>query len=247
MAGILEDRLASVEVRYRRDGGEVVDTTMDLAHIDALAGSMPVREFRWYKGRKHYSGWYWSSTTGGMVAYESLLELARILLADFDPDVCGIAAQPFQMAERTESKSRSHVPDLLLLHRDRTATVVDVKPAHRLDDPVVTTVFEWTGSLVRMRGWRFEVWSGVDPVQLENIRFLAGYRRPSVVDAALLEPVAEIAAKQDTICGVEIAARSLGPAGLVRPALLHLIWRGVVAADLSDPLSLETSIWLAER
>lgn len=30
------------------------------------------------------------------MAYESRLELARIQLADLDPDVVGIAAQPFQ-------------------------------------------------------------------------------------------------------------------------------------------------------
>jgi hypothetical protein len=29
------------------------------------------------------------------VAYESRLELARIMLADFDPAVTGLAAQPF--------------------------------------------------------------------------------------------------------------------------------------------------------
>jgi hypothetical protein len=42
----LVNRLSSVEVRYRREGGEFVDTTMDLVRIDALAGSVPAREFR---------------------------------------------------------------------------------------------------------------------------------------------------------------------------------------------------------
>jgi hypothetical protein len=32
---------------------------------------------------------------GGHVIYESRLELARLLLADFDRDVAAIAAQPF--------------------------------------------------------------------------------------------------------------------------------------------------------
>jgi hypothetical protein len=63
--------------------------------VDEVAGSLPVREFRWYRGRKHYSGWYHASTTGRMVAYESRLELARILIADFASDVTEIAAQPF--------------------------------------------------------------------------------------------------------------------------------------------------------
>lgn len=196
MVGNLEDRLASVGLRYRRDDGEFIDTTMDLARIEALSQSVPVREFRWYKGKKHYSGWYWSSTTGSMVAYESRLELARILLADFDPKVCGIAARPFQMAEQAGAKSRTHVPDLLLLHRDRTVTVIDVKPAELLEDPVVTAVFEWAGPLVKMRGWRFEVWSGAEPTLVENVRFLAGFRRASVIDTSLLEPLAELAGTQ---------------------------------------------------
>jgi hypothetical protein len=247
MVGNLEDRLASVGLRYRREDGEFIDTTMDLARIEALSKSVPVREFRWYKGKKHYSGWYWSSKTGGMVAYESRLELARILLADFDPKVCGITSQPFQMAEQTGSKSRTHVPDLLLLHRDRTVTVVDVKPAELLGDPVVAAVFKWAGPLIQMRGWRFEVWSGADPVLVENVRFLAGFRRSSVIDAALLEPLAELAGSQGSIGGVEQAAGTLGPSTAVRPALLHLIWQGVVSADLSVPLGSGTSIWLAEQ
>ncbi|HET9966639.1 MAG TPA: hypothetical protein VFQ68_00300, partial [Streptosporangiaceae bacterium] len=39
------------------------------------------------QGQAHYSGWYWSATTGGHVVYESRLELARLLMADFDPQV----------------------------------------------------------------------------------------------------------------------------------------------------------------
>lgn len=75
---------------YRGDNGEFADTT-----LGRLAAGLPVREFRSYKGREHYSGWYWSSTLARLVVYESRLELARIMLADFDPLVTGIAAQPF--------------------------------------------------------------------------------------------------------------------------------------------------------
>ena len=66
--------------------------------VDDLVTGLPVREFRWYKGRRHYSGWYWSSTMGRLVAYESRLELVRVMLADQDRDVVAIAAQPFQLA-----------------------------------------------------------------------------------------------------------------------------------------------------
>lgn len=45
--------------------------------------------------RPRESGYYWSSTACAHVIYESQLELARLLVADFDPLVAAIAAQPF--------------------------------------------------------------------------------------------------------------------------------------------------------
>lgn len=179
----IHDRLATVGVRYRPASGEDrVDSTLARAVSADLMAALPVREFRWYKGRTFYSGWFWSATTGGLVAYESLLELARVLLADFDADVCGLVAQPFQMREESGRVVRRHVPDLLLSHRDGRVTVVDVKPAHRLADPTVRAVFGWTAELMELRGWDFEVWSGADPLVLANVRFLAGYRRDFTVD-----------------------------------------------------------------
>ena len=40
---------------------------------------------RWHHGQRHYLGTYWCATTAGDVVYESRLELARPILADFDP------------------------------------------------------------------------------------------------------------------------------------------------------------------
>ena len=84
------------------------------------------------------------------MAYESRLELARILLADFDPDVVGIAAQPFQLTGRDGAVRRRHVPDLLLQRSDGAVVVVDVKAADRVDDPVVRAVFDWMSTVCPM-------------------------------------------------------------------------------------------------
>jgi hypothetical protein len=62
-------------VRYRRADGEFAETTLDLVVPAEVVAGLPVREFRWYKGRQHYSGWYWSATMNGHVVYESRLEL----------------------------------------------------------------------------------------------------------------------------------------------------------------------------
>lgn len=237
----------SVSVKYRSAAGEYVDSTLDRVSIEEVARGQPVREFRSYRGRRHYSGWYWSSTVGHLVAYESRLELARILLADFDPDVSAIAAQPFQLIGEGEGAPRRHVPDLLTMTRSGAVTVVDVKPANRLRDPTVRAVFDWTGQLVARRGWAFEAWSGTDATLLDNVRFLAGYRRESVIDRTLVPVVLAAAAELCTIGSVERAVAPLSPSSLVRPVLLHLVWSGLLTADLSKPLGLDTPVQVMRR
>jgi hypothetical protein len=236
-----------VEVRYRQADGEFVQATLDRVIVAEVAAGLPVRDFRWYKGRQHYSGWYHATTGDRLVAYESRLELARILLADFAPDVVGIAAQPFQVTADDNGRSRRHVPDLLLMHADGLVTVVDVKPPQRAKETKFVEQFTWMRQLCSLRGWVFEVWVGADPVLVENVRFLAGYRRQQVVASGLFPDVLAAARGQRCVGGIEKALIGRHPGDLVRPALLHLVWSGALAADLSRPLSTHTSVWLAEE
>ena len=155
-------------MRYRRADGEFAETTLDRVVPAEVVAGLPVREFRWYKGRQHYSGWYWSATMSGHVVYESRLELARIMLADFDPAVAGLAAQPFLLTGPDGGRDRRHVPDLLLAGGDGAVTVVDVKAASRLRDPEVRAQFSWTRAVAASRGWGFEAWSGADGRLLDN-------------------------------------------------------------------------------
>ena len=48
------DRLC---VRYRRADCESAETTLDRVVPDEVIAGLPVREFHWYQGRHHYSGW----------------------------------------------------------------------------------------------------------------------------------------------------------------------------------------------
>jgi hypothetical protein len=128
-------RAGDIRVTYRAGSGTVADTTLDRLRTDEVIAALPVREFRWYKGRRHYSGWYWCATGQRLVVYESRLELARIMLADFDPCVTGIAAQPFLLTGADASRIRRHVPDLLLVAAGGGVMVVDVKAPSRMADP----------------------------------------------------------------------------------------------------------------
>ena len=97
-----------------------------LALIDAWSvpfeECMPVRGFPSYKGQRNRVGRWWTATTGSLVGYESWLERDWLMLLDFDPDVVGIAAQPFWLLWTTpEGKPCSHAPDYFA----RSAGLID--------------------------------------------------------------------------------------------------------------------------
>jgi hypothetical protein len=233
---ICPSRACDVEVSYRDDRGGMVRTTLDRVSAEAVMAGLPVREFRWYRGRRHYSGWYWSATGRRLVAYESRLELARVMLADFDPAVTGIAAQPFRLAGPGGSGTRRHVPDVLLAGADGTVTVVDVKAPGKRGDPEVRSVMEWTRQVARLRGWEFEEWYGAARELLANVSFLAGYRREAVVEQRLIPVVLEAADGDGaSIAEIERLAGDI-PAVLIRPVILHLLWSGALVTDLRRPL-----------
>lgn len=234
--------VGEIAVRYRRADGVFVDTVLGRLPVDEVLAGLPVREFRSYRGRKHYSGWYYSTTVGGHVVYESRLELARILLADQDRDVVSIAAQPFLLEGPDLGRVRRHVPDLLLEHADGRLTVVDVKAPWRMQDEKVVAQFAWTESVCRAHGFGFEAWSGCEPVLLENVRFLAGYRRPELIDVGVARLVLAGACRARTIAQIEYGLAASQYRGLVRPAALHLLWTGALSADLSRVLDAGTVV-----
>jgi hypothetical protein len=71
--------------------------------------------------------------------------LSRLLLADFDPSVSHIVAQPFLMKSRVAGVRRRHIPDYFLMAGDGPV-VVDVKPRDRRDDPRVVDTFAWSAT-----------------------------------------------------------------------------------------------------
>jgi hypothetical protein len=105
MAGAVQS--VRVSIRSSADRSEV-SLPWELATTEVLASAAPWRTFRWHKGQRHYSGTYWSATEHGHVIYESRLELARLLFADFDTSVKRIIAQPFLLSAQVEATVRRH-------------------------------------------------------------------------------------------------------------------------------------------
>lgn len=82
---------------------------------------------------------------------------------------------------------------------------------------------------------------------VENVRFLAGYRRRSTVDPDVLELARALAGQCRTFGELELAMQPRAAGELVRPAILHLLWTGALHADLQVPLAADMPIRVVER
>ena len=233
-----------VSLRYCTVAGDEVRTTWEQARADLIVEGLPVRVPPTYRGQRNYPGLFWASTNRRTLVYESLLELERLWLADFDPTVAQIATQPFQITGRDTAGPHRHVPDILLVHRDQQVTLVDVKPQAALSRLQVKAQFDWTRSLCREKGWRYEVFTGANPTFLRNIRALAVARRHSRLPDGLMEQAWIVLRDAGRLHFGEALTRK--PAScdqaLWRVALSACIWSGKVTADLDQPLSDRTLI-----
>lgn len=217
-----------------RDDDAVQTVGWDDANGVATCSLTPWRTFRWWYGQRHYSGTYWSATMQDHVIYESRLELTRLIYADFDPEVTSIVAQPFLIEAVVDGERRRRIPDYLLL-TSLGPVVVDVKPMARTTAPKVSYALKWTRELIQELGWRYEVWTEPPPIELANLRFLAGYRDERRMNAGVVEKL-----RGSEIDGLSIqqAIQSCDgwPQPLAHAGVCHLLWRGAIRTDLSATL-----------
>jgi len=238
----------ALEVRYLTGEDEAFVTTLLDARADVIAHGGPVRRFAWYQGMAHYPGWWWSATMHDHVGYESLLERDRLMLADFDRDTVAIASQPFGLSGQLDGAACRHVPDYLLLRRDGSVLVVDVKPGRLLDTPEVASVLAWTGHHLALKGWRYEIWSGADTALLTNVRFIAQGRRDDRVNSKAVHALWRHGEAGMTLHeAIESALRvSEVERREVQASMLTLLWRQEWIVDLSAPLAGTTVIEAVE-
>ncbi len=229
-------------LRVRR--GDVRTLKLSEATFDDLAGATPWRDFRWHKGQVHYPGKYWSSTMGSHVGYESRLELAALMLADFDPRVRWISSQPFEMEAEVDGVRRRHVPDYLIERHDHSLCVVDVKPRRFLLHPEVAQALAWPAERFAERGWQYRISSEPEAIQFTNIRFLAGYRRAAQFADFDLGAVLQEVRGSVTLGGAFRAATVVvGDASIARAVVLHLLWSRRLACELNAaPLNVDTPV-----
>ena len=227
------------EAGVRIAGEEVRCGFADLS-LDLLRRCVPVRRPGVYRRQRHMPGRWFSTTAGRFLEYESLLERDWMLLMDFDREVEGICGQPLRLCYQLDGKLASHVPDLLVW-RAGAPELCDVKSAERVEGPVFQSQVAATGRACAEAGFGYRVLSEPDPQLLVNVRWLAGFRgRPPDPDGERARMLSLLACGSCTVGELLTDARE--PA-LARPVLMHMLWVGVVLADLSAPLGEESVVW----
>lgn len=240
MSEVVRVDVSSAAIAYRPAAGEQRCLPASEVSSTALFRAAPWRTFRWYFGQRHYSGFYWSATECDHVIYESRLELANLLLADFDPSVHHIVAQPFQLSANVDEQERRHIPDYLW-DSDEGPIVVDVVRTERMTHPRIVRLCAWTRKIVESMGWSYLVVNEPAAIRIANVRFLAGYRRQWLVNQDVL---ADLRCRRGDLVGRSIAEAEelIGrhPRPLVRPALLSMLWRRELEVNLDHRLDRST-------
>ncbi|WP_234791523.1 TnsA-like heteromeric transposase endonuclease subunit [Mycolicibacterium mucogenicum] len=245
-AGVEVD-VGSAMIEYRSADGELLTQHADRVSLAELFAAAPFRTFRWHEGQPNYSGMYWAATESGGVGYESRLEQSVLLMADFDPSVRNIKSQPFRLVVYVNRRRRRHIPDYLLC-TDSGPVVVDVVRGDRLTQPKIEVLRAWTKRVVESLSWRYEVASEQPPVLLANVRFLAGCRRESYINAAVLEHLRSCASDLDGLRIDDALQRYADkfPRPLVHSALTHMLWRQELIVDLTQQIRPSTVLEVAK-
>jgi hypothetical protein len=200
----------------------------------------PVRSFGSFQGQRSFQGSWWFATTGEPVGFESWVERDAVMLLDFDPDVVAVSSQPFCLTWAGQPGARRHVPDYFARLADGSAVVIDVRPDELVgaDD---AEVFAATQRACAAVGWGYRRVGEVGAVLAANVRWLSGFRHRRCGNAlAGSELVRRVAAGPVTVADL---AGCAGDPVAVLPVLYHLLWRGVLAADLAAaPLSGRTVV-----
>ncbi|WP_078322432.1 TnsA-like heteromeric transposase endonuclease subunit [Mycobacteroides chelonae] len=211
---------------------------------EPLERAQPIRDFFAWQGKRNYEGLWWSSTAGGHIPFESLLEREYLLAADFDPHAVAIAAQPLAILwpHRTPGNT-SHTPDFFVRLADSDGLIVDVRHPDRVDS--ASRQSELTRQLCDQIGWRYQVFTGMPTVLAANLRWLSGYRHDrhtpnGAVRDALLASFTEPAPLRAGILRASTAAAT--DLNVVTSNAFHLLWRRTLRVDLDRVLSSESQV-----
>jgi hypothetical protein len=202
----------------------------ELWHV-AFERASPARPFGSFRAQRSFQGSWWFSTTDELVGFESWVERDQLMMLDFDPEVVAVSSQPFWLSWAGEGRARRHAPDYFARSADGSAVVIDVRP-DELVGPADAEVFAATELACGAVGWRYRRCGVVPAVLAANVRWLAGYRHRRCLNVPIATSLVERLEAAPAVVAETVEA--VGGRLSVLPTLFHLLWRGVITADVAS-------------
>ena len=87
----------------------------------------------------YVSGMFWSSKNNREYIFRSTYEFAYFYILEQTDDVMSYIVEPFHLPYKHpfNGKIRKYYPDIMVLYRDGTMKLLEIKPASMVTDPVV--------------------------------------------------------------------------------------------------------------
>jgi len=221
-------------IRYRSSSRSWAESSLSEAGGIAFEHCPQVRERQKFQGSVSKRGWYYFATTTELKWCESRFEMRVLRLLDHDPEVVGVAVQPFVLHYRDEAGRASHTPDVFVRRGDGTGRVIDARPQRFAEKPEFLRQTAATEVACAAAGWSYAMFSMIDPVFEANVDWLASCRHQLVDPLGCADDVLAACGEPQRM-GDVVAA--FPPAALTRPVITHLLWAGRLVADLSILLS----------
>lgn len=201
----------------------------------------PIRKPRSSKRNRHVPSPVYSMTNGGFLIMESGLEHDLLRRVDRDQRTRRIVAQPFKLSWNGLEPT-GHTPDLLTVCADGSTTVWDVRATEAQDDDFRTKAAV-TRKACEVVGWRYELFSGLGDIERLNLLWLHGFRRRPPWNGRFEEQAISLAGRPTATLGSIIQCDD--GSGELIAVMWHLLWRGVLSADIEARWNTTTPVTLS--
>ncbi|HEV2567078.1 TnsA endonuclease N-terminal domain-containing protein [Sphingomonas sp.] len=195
----------------------------------------------------------WHRTTkhpAGFIGAESRPELALFLvLAEMDPNVTAIAAQPTKVDFELDGKSCRHFPDFAVIEAE-ASRIYEVKTARKYADEAIRRRLSAAARSIEARGWSYDVALDTDMRNDPRFRHVeALWRRHRPIYDKLQQFAVEqaVGTGERRVADVVADLTQLGDKAPRTEHVLSLAANGKVFIDLTAPIGPASLIRRADR
>jgi len=198
-------------------------------------------------------GYINSSKSPHVIQFESYLEKQFLFLLQYDSNVISIGDQPVKIKYVKKGHECEYTPDFLVKYRNGTEVLFEVKYQDDLErnSRDYAAPFKAGRKHAASEGSLFRVITDKEIVcqYKKNVDFLITFRN-STADLELQHKILSVIRERVVTNFIEvmevITQNPIERRALIRPFWV-LLWKHVITANLFEPLTLQSSVWIADE